>query len=205
MYSLFVSFLRFGSQVRKTGNGVRNLAGILGGLVHLQHMPKTMGSHKGLLSEGRGKRSDPLYQAQAILSRRDHAEAEVRRKLKQKGFVEPQIEGAVAWLKQHRLLNDEAFARMYVENTLRFKPTGPRLLTLKLKQRGVEPALIEKVMAESFVPGRETELIQQAALKRRVRSLQEPREYLRLQRWLLSRGFSPSSVDEYLQNLRRAT
>src|SRR5688572_26232861 len=102
-------------------------------------MPKTTGSHKGLLGEGGGKRSDPLYQAQAILSRRDHAEAEVRGKLKQKGFAEPQIEGAVAWLKQHRLLNDEAFARMYVENTLRFKPTGPRLLTQKLKQRGVEP------------------------------------------------------------------
>ena len=47
-----------------------------------------------------------FYQAQAILSRRDHAEAEMRQKLNNKGFSGEEVQEAVDWLYEKKLLND---------------------------------------------------------------------------------------------------
>lgn len=150
---------------------------------------------------GKVKSKDPHYQAQAILSRRNHSEAEVRLKLKRKGFTSRQVDDTVAWLHQIKLLNDRLFAQNFIENTLRFKAVGPRWLRAKLKQKGVASALIDQVLHEQFPAGREEELVKQAAAiwQRSHQRYRHDRD--RLARFLLSRGFSPS-VAENIQQLR---
>lgn len=165
-------------------------------------MPNPTTSSKGT-APGVGKRSNPFYQAQAILSRRDHAEAEVRRKLQQKGFVPSQIDTVVTWLKEHKLIDDESFARMYVESLLRSKPVGQRWLTAKLRQRGVDGAIVDRVLADAFAGEREKELVREAA---RARSFPLDRSgQQRLQRFLLARGFSMQVVSDYVSSLRRGS
>lgn len=135
------------------------------------------------------KRSDPLYQAQAILSRRDHSAAEIRQKLARKGFSPGEINQAVGWLTDNNLLDDAKFARTYTESMLRVKPVGPRWLKAKLRQKGIASAIIAETLAEAFALIQEEELARQAAARH------APGDKNRLYRFLLSRGFSNEVIE----------
>lgn len=148
------------------------------------------------------RRSDPYYQAQDILSRRDHAEGEVRRKLAGKGFADNVIEEVVAWLYQKNLLNDEVFARRYAESILLQKPVGPRWVKLKLKQRGVSEQIIATTVTDVFAGDwQQGELIKQAVETwlRQHKKFGQDKE--RLWRFLASRGFDPERISSYLESL----
>lgn len=157
-------------------------------------------------NSGAGKRGDPYYQAQDILSRRDHSEAEVRDKLRRKKFTDSQIDPVIAWLKEKQLLDDQRFATTYIENTVLFKPVGPRWLKMKLRSKRVADGVIEAALSEAFVGNRETQLLQQAAAmwRRSHRSpasdsLKDARLYQqRLYRFLVSRGFSSGKISDLL-------
>ena len=117
------------------------------------------------------KRTDPDYQAQAILSRRDHSIFEVQTKMRRKGFTAAQIHSAITKLKKLRLLDDHAFAHKYVKETLHFKAVGPRWLVRGLKQKGIGESIIKEALAKNLTPAREQELINQAAAKWRPHRL----------------------------------
>lgn len=153
-----------------------------------------------------GKRGDPYYQAQDILSRRDHSEAEVRDKLRRKKFTDSQIDPVITQLKEKRLLDDQRFATTYIENTVLFKPVGPRWLKMKLRSKRVADGLIEAALSEAFTGDRETQLLQQAAATWR-RSHRPPASdsshnsrlhQQRLYRFLISRGFSSGKISDLL-------
>ena len=141
-----------------------------------------------------GKRTDPLYQAQDILSRRDHTEAEVRQKLRRKGFTEQQTGFAIAWLHHHKLLNDKLFAERYVASTLRAKAVGRRYLAHKLKEKGVPASLITAVLEENMSADDEHTLAARAAAAWRRQHPQKRDDQPRLQRFLASRGFSFDAI-----------
>ncbi len=148
------------------------------------------------------KRADPFYQAQDILSRRDHSEFELRTKMRRKHFTPAQVDAVVIRLKKINLLNDRKFAAMFIANTLLFKPVGPKYLSYKLKQKGIRSSLIEAALAEAFVPGREAELARQAATAWRRTHYPKNTDHIeikkhqqRLIRILVSRGFSFSAIE----------
>lgn len=137
-----------------------------------------------------GKRSNPYYAAQDILSRRDHSEVELRRKMGAKRFTEQQITEVVVWLKQQKLLNDRVFARNYAESIVRVKAVGPRWLYSKLQQKGVSSDITKEIVSEVFATYNERELAAQAADRWRASHPKLAEDRQRLQRFLLSRGFS---------------
>lgn len=141
-----------------------------------------------------GKRTDPYYQAQAILSIRDHAEAELRTKLARKGFAAREIDGVVDWLKEKELINDARFAVAFVANTLRFKKVGPRWLAAKLQQKGVAAEAIAAALREGYGTGEEQRLVKEAAATWRAGHPRIANDQQRLWRFLASRGFSPESI-----------
>ena len=146
-----------------------------------------------------------MYQAQAILARRDHSEYEVRTKLAKKGFLPEQIDEGINWLKQKQLLDDEAFAKRYVESTLRVKQVGPAWLIVKLKEKHIAEHMIEPAVFGVLDPAKEEELAWQAATRWRKSHPRKPAEVgddfaynNRLQRFLVSRGFSFDVVQAVL-------
>ena len=151
-------------------------------------------------NQGLSKRDDPYYQAQDILSRRDHSEAEVRDKLKRKKFTDSQIAPVMAWLKERQLLDDERFATIFIENTLLFKPVGPRWIKYKLMQKKVASSIVAEALKASYPPPQESVIIQQAiaSWQRQHRQFDQTR----LSRFLLSRGFSPDVVSQAINDLR---
>lgn len=141
-----------------------------------------------------GKRTDPFYQAQDILSRRDHTEFELRAKLKKKGFGPDTINSVIAWLQDKRLLDDQKFTERYIVNTLQRKPVGPRWIVHKLKQKGIAPGVIEESLGAYLSVEHQEELARQAANSWRRQRPQYKDDKQRLQRFLLSRGFSFEAI-----------
>jgi regulatory protein len=94
-------------------------------------------------------RSDPVDTALRFLATRPRSEAEVRRRLARAGFAAENIEAVLQRLRGSGLVDDEAFARYWVEQRQTFRPRGPRLLRAELRQHGISPTLPFELNAES--------------------------------------------------------
>lgn len=112
------------------------------------------------------KEGSPFDCALRVLALRDHSEAELRRKLKEKGYQELGIEQSVARLKELGYLDDLRFARSFASAALRNgRGYGPRL-KLELTRRGVEGGLVSQVLAELDQEFSERELLSQLMARR---------------------------------------
>jgi regulatory protein len=87
--------------------------------------------------------------AMNLLARRPRSEREIRDRLKRKGYPPETIDAAVAKLEGWRYLDDEAFARFWVENREANKPRGRRLLEQELRLKGVDRKTIRQTIDET--------------------------------------------------------
>ncbi|GFO59161.1 regulatory protein RecX [Geomonas silvestris] len=91
--------------------------------------------------------STPMESALRVLALRDHSEAELRRKLKEKGFSEG-VEEAVARLKELGYLDDARFARSFAASAVRNGRGFGSRIKLELARRGVAEAVIRETLRE---------------------------------------------------------
>lgn len=125
-----------------------------------------------------------------FLSFRPRSEFEIRQYLKRKKVED--ADGVVRKLSQLGQVNDEEFARWYVGQRQAFRPKGRRAIKYELLRKGVDKKTIDKVL-----PKREDELTL-AMLAARKKKLADP---VKLQRFLLSRGFDWETVKEVVEKL----
>jgi regulatory protein len=83
-----------------------------------------------------------------FLSYRPRSIAEVQRRLTKKQFGAPAIEEVLARLTRAGLLDDQAFARYWLENRDAFKPRGNRALRYELRQKGVADSVIGTLLVD---------------------------------------------------------
>ena len=83
-----------------------------------------------------------------ILTRRAKSSGELRRKLKEYNHDSEAIEWAVQRLTELSILNDAEYARMYARSQLLRKPAGRRLLSGKLREKGIDDSTIQLVLDE---------------------------------------------------------
>lgn len=86
--------------------------------------------------------------ALAMLSRRDHSETEVRRRLAAKCFSDEVIDGVVARLGEAGYLDDRRFARVFAESAIRNGRGYGFRLRHDLSRRGVDEATIADALDE---------------------------------------------------------
>jgi regulatory protein len=142
--------------------------------------------------------------ALTLLSFRTRTEAELRRRLAEKGFPDEVVCGCVRELVDRGLVSDTSFAESFLRDRLRFRPRGPQLLLHELRTRGVDvdvaKATLEEVMAREAVS--ETEMARQAASKWVPRRGDMPlRSRRRLYSFLMRRGFSPDAIREVVDEI----
>lgn len=146
-----------------------------------------------------------LEAALRFLEARARSEAEVRRRLTFAGYRPDLVDGAVVRLTELGVLDDEAFARAWVESRDRARPRGERALRRELALKGVDRSVSDEILDErrDAAAGEATDVNLEAArrlLARNGRSLAriaDPR--LRRQRAyaLLARnGFDPDICRE---------
>ncbi|MDF1808596.1 MAG: regulatory protein RecX [Phycisphaerales bacterium] len=85
-----------------------------------------------------------------ILTKRSKSKFELSRKLKEYGYESDAISWAIDELTRLQVLDDENYARVFVRNQLARKPAGRRLLTGKLRERGIETEIINLVLDEAL-------------------------------------------------------
>jgi regulatory protein len=88
-----------------------------------------------------------LVQALHILSRRDHSEAELRRKLTGKGFSDDDQDEALARLHELGYVNDQRFARCFAESAIRNGKGFGFRLRMELVRRGIAESVINETLA----------------------------------------------------------
>ncbi len=135
-----------------------------------------------------GAYSLALDRALRFLATRPRSVAEVRRRLQRGKFDEAIIERVVRRLQELEYLDDEAFARYWVENRETFRPRGPRALRYELRQKGISPEIIERVLKQ-VIP----EVSARAALARPMQRWQHltwPAFRQKATQYLARRGFS---------------
>ena len=104
--------------------------------------------------ERRAAVDDPavvLAAATRFLEARSRSVAEVRRRLTTAGYRTELIDGAITRLGDLGILDDEGFARSWVESRDRARPRGERALRDELRLKGIDRAIVDQVLDERRV------------------------------------------------------
>lgn len=92
---------------------------------------------------------DKAYnQAIRFLGFRPRSKAELERYLQDKKYAPEVVSHIIERLRQEQYLDDEAFARFWLENRERFRPRGRQALRFELRQKGLDHEVIESTLAE---------------------------------------------------------
>jgi regulatory protein len=89
-----------------------------------------------------------LQAALRFLETRQRSIAEVRRRLTTAGYRSEHVEGAVERLLGLGILDDEVFAKAWVESRDRASPRGEQVLMLELRQKGIDPTIVAATLLE---------------------------------------------------------
>lgn len=106
--------------------------------------------------ERRGAVDDPqvvLEAATRFLEARSRSVGEVRRRLGGAGYRADLIEGAITKLVEYGVLDDEAFARAWVESRDRARPRGERAIREELRLKGIDRDVMDQVLADRRADG----------------------------------------------------
>jgi regulatory protein len=105
-------------------------------------------------ADGRERRAaidDPtvvLEAAARFLEVRSRSVSEVRRRLGGAGYRTGLVDGAIERLTELGMLDDEGFARAWVESRDRARPRGERVIREELRLKGIDRATIDIVLGE---------------------------------------------------------
>jgi regulatory protein len=89
-----------------------------------------------------------LEAALRFLEARQRSTAEVRRRLSQAGYRSDLVEAAIERLTELGVVDDEAFARSWVESRDRARPRGERALRRELGLKGIEREIVDELLDE---------------------------------------------------------
>ncbi|MCF8091108.1 MAG: recombination regulator RecX [Desulfotignum sp.] len=73
---------------------------------------------------------------------------EMEHYLEKKGWDQEIISTVVSQLKQHHYLDDETFARMFIENRKKNNPKSKFALTCELRQKGICSSILETLLKD---------------------------------------------------------
>jgi len=136
-------------------------------------------------------RERALQQAMLFLSYRARSEKEIRQNLLKHDIPAEAIEQTLERLRENGLANDEKFARVWVENRNTFRPRSRRVLTMELRQKGLDDEAVQAAVSDVD----ENALAYESASKRapRFKGLEWSDFRKKLSEYLARRGF-PYSV-----------
>ncbi len=143
------------------------------------------------------------------ISYRPRSSSEVLRHLLHKGISKEVAEPIVRHFETVSLINNLEFARMFVRDRLRRKPTGRALLKNLLATKGIAPAMIDQVLREYITEEDQTSAAKELAsrrmnlTKRSMAKLDPLKQQQRITGYLLRHGFSNEIVQRTVRSLFR--
>lgn len=136
-----------------------------------------------------------MMRAYDLLSRRQRSTHEMREYLKRKDHEPELIEKVLNTLSDRGYLDDEKFARAWVENRRLLKSTSKRRLMLELQQKRISSEIISLVLEEDETD--EQQVLKDVIAKKRTQSRYKDEQ--KLVQYLLRQGFSYSDIKVVLK------
>jgi regulatory protein len=132
-----------------------------------------------------------LNQAYRLLSYRPRTLREVRTYLSKKGASDLLIEKVLAHLAEQELVDDQQFARWWIEQRLQFRPKGVIVLKSELLEKGIDRQVVDEVLVDYEVEIDNPEVIENLAQKavKHYHGLNKREKRHRLNQYLARRGF----------------
>jgi regulatory protein len=139
-----------------------------------------------------------------FLNYRPRSSAEVRQNLLKRGVSELLADETLNRLQAAGLVNDDAFARAWVENRNTFRPRGKPALRMELRRKGLSDEIIQSVLETQV---NEEALAFEAARKyvRRLIGLEWPEFRQKLGSYLARRGFSYTTLAPVVSKVWKET
>jgi len=149
--------------------------------------------------------NEMVYQkALHFLSYRPRSSVEVRQNLTKRGTPETLVEETVKRLQRAGLVNDQEFARAWIENRKTFQPRSKSALRMELRRKGLSDEIIQPVLDEQVD---EEALAFEAARKyaRRLAGLEWLEFRQKLGGFLARRGFSYTTLSPVVSEVWKET
>ena len=129
-----------------------------------------------------------------LLSKRAQTKKEICDKLAGRGYEQGAIEQTLSMLKRLNLIDDVLFARQFVEQRLRLRPSGRVALVRDLVHRGVPTEIIDRVLDDVLadVDIEDVALDLMMSRANRYRGLSREKALGRMYGFLGRRGFEAS-------------
>jgi regulatory protein len=162
-------------------------------------------SRNGAGSAGEGNEVERAKAAMLrLLSVRMRSRWELRSRLAGRRFSERALETALSDLERVGLVDDGKFARLFLESRVRRRPRSYSVLRAELRSRGVPVEIVESAIEEQRLEVSEEALARLALGHRaeRMSATSPERARARAGRFLASKGFSRSIIEELLRELK---
>ncbi len=155
---------------------------------------RTGGTRRKPSTEPHGNAYDAAVR---FLGPRPRSVSEIRRHLRTKRFDDVAIDPALEKLRAQGYIDDEAFARYWVEQRDTHRPRGERAIASELMQKGVSREVIDLVIGDRE-PDAEVARAREAIRRPITRwlTLSEVDRKRKIQQYLARRGFSYDVIDE---------
>jgi regulatory protein len=138
-----------------------------------------------------------------LLARRPRSEVEVREHLQKHGAAEAEIAQELDRLRQSGLVDDQAFARLWVENRAAFRPRSKRALQVELKRKGITADMTAQALATADDADNAYRLA--VARARRLAARPHPEFRRKLGDYLARRGFDYETIAPLVERVWRET
>ena len=122
-----------------------------------------------------------------LLAHRPRSENEMRTRLAMRGVAPGAVDDEIARLQRAGLLDDEKFARAWVEDRKRTAPRGRRMLRYELLGRGIEPEAVDE--ATNDIDDRTTAAAIARDRARKLPALDYASFFAKIGEYLRRRGF----------------
>lgn len=132
-----------------------------------------------------------------LLARRVRSEWEIRDYLKRKEYEPEIIEQTVMHLQERGYINDEIFAKSWIDSRHLLKNISKRKLQMELKQKRVSEEIITSVLEDDETDERDV-LAEFITKKRQQTKYQDD---LKLMQYLSRQGFSYDDIKSVMQRL----
>lgn len=137
------------------------------------------------------------------LTVKDRSEGEIIKKLKEAGFDADVARAAADELKTIGYLDDGRYALKYLTERIRTKVLSKKSLAYELKNKGIDPEIIEKALSEFEIDDYEVAL-REAKRKFGKYDISDEKTEQRVYRFLLHRGFSHEISFKVIKEMKRS-
>lgn len=136
-----------------------------------------------------------------FLGYRPRSIAEVRQHLLEHAVPASVAETVIQRLQQAGYLDDEGFARFWVDNRQQFRPRGERALRQELRRKGIDDAIIDAAIARAGVDEEEAAYALARGRSSRWKGLERRAFWQKGAAFLARRGYSYDVIETVLRRV----